>query len=314
MYSRGIQSKEATMQTRTTSVALSLAVIAGVAILVSCTPETTSPESATPVSDAAVTRQKVEDLRSKYNWIGQYHSDGLAYIYSQLAKGKGKSRSKADLCRIAAKALKDFHKANFKHDVQGPLVDPSLMAESCVDAQGSRTISRTVLAGSMPGTVRNDLSPAAASYLDQMSYLTNFANSRTEFFDGIYSIEAQAANTLSPSEAGAVAAVGSIARSSADYWDANLTSWTGFVDQTAIAYSITGGPGTNGVSSIVTGAQTPVFGWRDGAKALGKVIAADIVSGARTVFTSWFVGPIAWEVAGANALWGSAVAGLALIM
>jgi hypothetical protein len=297
------------MRTRTTYLALLATLLTGTALtVVSCTPDATAPGATSVVTiDPNVTQAKVQQLRDKYGWMGQYHTDGLSYIYTQLAKGAGKPRSKDEICRIAAKAAKEFHKKNRGSEVPATFVDASLLNEVCGEASTSSSINRTVVSGFIDiHAPRTDLSYAATSYLDQLAALPISSTSRAQFLSSVYSIESQAAATLSESEAGAVTAVASIAISSANYWEVNLNSWLALGP--AVAYT----KASNGRSGGTEG-LTPVYGWGPMARNMGKVIGADIVGGARTVATGWFLGPIAWDAAAVSALWASGVAVVALM-
>lgn len=295
------------MRTRTTYIALLATVLAGTALtVVSCTPDATAPSANSVAVPAQTTEQKVQELRDKYAWIGQYHTDGLNYIYAQLAKTSSKNRKKDDVCRIVAKALKEFHKKTLGRDVPSNLVDPSLANEVCGDEAAPGSVNKNVVSGFIDiRSPRMDMSYAATSYLNQLSSLPYFATSRSQFMNTTYSIESQAAATLPESEAGAVTAVAAIGRSSADYWEPNVSAWAALSGPTMVPYTII----TNGTS----GGLGPVYAWGPGAKALGKVLGADLLSGARTAAVSWFLGPVAWDAAAANALWGSGVAGAMLL-
>lgn len=290
------------MLTRNTYLAVFLAVTAATTLsIVSCAPDSTAPR-ASAEHDPGIALQKVEDLRAKYGWIGQYHSDGLAYMYSALAKGTSKVRSRADACKVAAKALKEFHRAARQSEIPASLVDPSLVNETCGDFPESGPIGKTVLVGEFGGSVRRDeLSGTAVNFINEIISAAPASSTKSAFINAVNSIEAQAAVSLSDTEAGAVVAVASIARSSADYWDANLGAWVALPGAMATPYTVAG--------------TTPIkYGfWGSAGKATAKVAGADVVAGARTVFVTWMVGPVGWEAAGVSALWGSGVAAMSLI-
>ncbi len=298
------------MRTRTTYLTLLATLLAGAALtVVSCTPDATSPRASTAAApDPQIVQSKVQELRDKYGWIGQYHTDGLSYIYTQLAKGADKPRKKEDLCRIAAKALKEFHRKSRARDIPSNLVDPSLVNEVCGEYANTGSISATVVSEFIDiRTPRTDLSYEATSYLNQLANLPITATSRSQFLAEVYSIESQAAATLPESEAGAVTAVASIAVSSANYWEENLSSWEA-LSGSATAYNLA----TSGTSGGI-GNRGPVYGWGASARTFGKILGADILAGARSASVAWFLGPIAWDAAAASALWASAAVTLALI-
>jgi hypothetical protein len=206
-----------------------------------------------------------------------------------------------------ARAAKEFHKKNRGGEIPATFVDPSLVNEVCGEEATSSSLNRTVASEFIDiHAPRTDLSYAATSYLDQLAALPISSTSRAQFLSGVYSIESQAAATLPESEAGAVTAVASIAISSANYWETNMDSWLAL--GSAVAYTKTSSGNSGG-----TDALKPVYGWGPMARNMGKVIGADIIGGARTVATGWFLGPIAWDAAAVSALWASGVAVVALM-
>lgn len=306
------------MRTRFTYVALLLAIAAGTTLtVVSCAPDSTAPRVVTGAPDPLITHQKVEDLREKYGWIGKYHTDGLEYIYSQLVRNRKRLTSKAEVCKVAAKAVKEFHRTARHGDVPAGLVDPSLSAEVCAASQDLSPISRSLFANVTPGSVRADLSATAVGYMNQIAYLSENATSRTGLLNDIYSVESQSAAVLPEAEAGAVTAVASIAVSSMYYWEANLSSWTSVSGGTQIAYSRAAESGSPARSSSVGALPDKVSAtnwWSNPyIRGFGKVLGADALAGGRTIYTTWALGPISWDAAAASAVWGSTVTALALI-
>ena len=300
------------MRTRSASFVILLALSAGtVAAVAACSPDSTEPVARGDVAQVVLDR-KLDDLRERYGWVGTYHTDGLAYIYKELAKNTGRLQKKEQICKSAAKALKEFHKAARKGEVPFGLVDPSLQNEACPAAEGSPRISMNVVDG-RPRLSANELSPSAVSYMDQLATAINMATSRSQFISSILNVQDAAVASLSSEEAGAVVAAASIAISSADYWEANLDAWIGLQ-----------GPATPYVRLADDSDMSPVpfapmsIGrpkWWDipFIKGYRKVVAADIVGGARVLYTTWYAGPVAWEGAAAGALWASATTAFALI-
>ncbi|MGH9423067.1 MAG: hypothetical protein ACRD3J_24030, partial [Thermoanaerobaculia bacterium] len=197
-----------------------VASVAATLTVVGCAPD--SPSSATSITDPKVAHQKLQDLQNTYGWIGKYHTDGLAYMYTQLTKGSNK-KSHADLCKIAAKAVKDFNRAQRHRDVPAGLVDPALTNEVC--PASSNGVSATVMV--TPGsaaTPGHSLSAAAQNYINQITALSNNLTTRSAYVSAIQNIESQA-TALPADQAGGVIGVASVALSSLDYWEANLDAW-----------------------------------------------------------------------------------------
>ncbi|HUQ48202.1 MAG TPA: hypothetical protein VM053_08170 [Gemmatimonadaceae bacterium] len=281
---------------------LILAVMAGAAV-VSASCASDGPSTGPARDDLRMVQANLKDAHDKYDWIGKYHTDGLAYVYSQLAKGGGKARTQKEMCGIAAKATKEFHKAQRHGDVPAGLVDPALVGNTCPSDDGGIS-SKTVLASGL--TRKTDLSSGAVSLIDQITYLTSTATSRSALVDGVLNVESQA-GYLSPDDAGAVIAVGSVALSSVDYWEANLDAWVALPGTMATAYSVSATAPTTGPRYGAGWWQYPVV------KGLRKVLAADALAAARSVYASWYMGPIGWDAAAAASLFASATTAVALL-
>ena len=296
------------MRKKLAYLAIVAAIGGSILTVVSCAPD--SPPTAPLRDQSQVTQDKLQNLRQTYGWIGKYHTDGLAYVYSQLAKRSGKVKNRSDACRIVAQATKEFHKAARHGEVPATLVDPALMNDICsADANGN-TVNSTVLIGGSSRGPRATLSGEAQSYIDQIVYLASSAGSRGALVNGVQNIEAQAA-ALPFDEAGAVEAVASITLSSADYWDANLGSWSALSGSPATAYSRSTADMTAGTLSTVGLPTTgPRYGWSRG---LLRVLGADAASGGRTAVMAWMLGPVGWDAVAASALWGSGVAAVSLL-
>jgi hypothetical protein len=296
---------------------LILAVMAGAAV-VSASCASDGPPTAPVRQNQRIVLSKLQDVHAKYDWIGKYHTDGLAYVYSQLAKGYGKPRTQKEMCRIVAKATKEFHKAQRHGDVPAALVDPALNNEVCPADDGGK-LNKTVLV-SGPSR-KTELSEGAVSLIDQITYLTNTATSRSALVNGVLDIESQSAY-LSPDDAGAVIAVGSIALSSADYWEANLDAWVS-VGTKATAYSVSALDMTAvTVASTTASIGGPRFVTGPGShwwqnpfvKGFGKVLTVDAMTAARSAYVSWYMGPVGWDAAAASALFASATSVVVLLM
>lgn len=298
---------------------LILAAMAGAAVVsASCASDgpSTAPDAQTRSSRVA--QDKLKDAHDKFDWIGKYHTDGLAYIYSQLAKGSGKPRSKQETCRIIAKATKEFHKAQRHTDVPAAFADPALVNEVCPSDDGAKPSTTVLVSGQ---TRKTDLSAGAVNLIDQITYVTATATSRSVLLSGVLDIESQAAS-LSPDDLGAVVAVGSVALSSMDYWEANLSSW-GTLPGMATAYSLSPVDVTAAtVGSMTTPLQGPRFftgrapGWWQNPFVSGfkKVLIADALAAARVIYSTWYMGPIGWDAAASAALFSSATTAFALFI
>lgn len=294
---------------------LILAAMAGAAVVsASCASDV--PATAPARKDSQIAQTKLQEMHAKYDWIGKYHTDGLAYVYEQLAKGNGKPKSHAQMCNIIAKATKEFHKTQRHADVPAGLVDPSLLSETC-PAEEMKGSNKTIVTSGAPFSTAKTLSPQAASLIDQIVAITASATSRDGMISAIMNVEAQAAS-LPGDEAGGVIGVASVALSSLDYWEANLDNWVSLPATKAVAYSLTANDMT---FATVMGTASPMI--RQGAgsrfwqnpfvKGFGKVLTADAMSAARTIYVAWELGPIGWDAAAAGALFASSVTAVALI-
>jgi hypothetical protein len=296
---------------------LILAVMAGAAV-VSASCASDGPSTAPLRQEPHVVLSKLNDVHARFDWIGKYHTDGLAYVYSQLAKGNGKPRTQQEMCKIAAKATKEFHKAQRHADVPAGLVDPALIDETCPTDNSGKTNKTIVVSGV---TRKTDLSPTAVSLIDQITAVTTTATSRIAYVNAVLNIESQAVY-LSPDDAGAVIAVGSVALSSLDYWEANLDAWVSLPATKATAYSLSAFDMTR---ATVASTTAPIVGprfitgpgsrwWQNpAAKGFGKVLFADAMAAARAIYASWYMGPIGWDAAAAAALFASATTALMLL-
>ena len=299
------------MRTRTLYVALLSALVAGGALtVVSCTPDSTSPDSVVAAPDPQIARAKVEDLRQKYSWIGKYHTDGLDYIYAELSRKEARKPTRAEVCRRVVKAVKAFHKAARGADVPSSLMSESFRNEACISDSEVAPIRSSMLAYVPSLSAKHELSAAAASYIDRLAAVANTAGSLPDFASQTNAIEAEAARNLPASEAAAVAGVASVARSSAGYWEQNLTSWMSLPGAMPLPYSrnaadFNGQPLLN---------QWPSWWDHPTVKGFRKILGADVVSGGRTAYLAWAAGPIGMEAVAASALFGSATTGAALLL
>ena len=282
-------------------------VLAIAATAVSCSNESTAPQqSVTTPASARTTQQTVQDLQAQYGWMGRFHTKGLEYAYSKLSQFP--RASKAEKCRIAVQAIQEFARTFSKGPgFQGIATDPGV--DDACSASSQSSASRRVLVAASPQQLkpRNALSTQASSLMYQIQgvFDLNLSLSATE--GTIYYIEGIAAKTLVPAEAGAVIGVGSIAISSAEYWNANLNVWQSGSSLGQLAYNRLSG-GSQPVASVLGApAATP----RYGLSATGrKILKADVSAAVSSLVRGWFLGAADLEVAAYSATVASAMAAI----
>ena len=295
------------MRSRSRWYAILVAFSAGTTLTVAaCSSDVAAPP---PVEDNTriATEKKVEELRQRYGWIGDYHTDGLAYVYLQLeksTKGKAKKSTKAELCRVAAKAVKEFHKQARKGEIPFGLVDPAIADETCLPDNNSRGVGKNILVGN-PTVRYDDLSPIATSYLNQVSDAINSATSRAALLSNLLNIQYSAVATLPELEAGTVVATVSVAISSMDYWEANMDAWIS-IPGLATPYSRAGSAGAASlIPQAAALARVPKWWTHPFIQNYIKVLSADAAGGARVLYLSWRLGPVGYDAAAASALFSS---------
>lgn len=297
------------MRTRNTYVALLLALGAGTALtVVSCTSDTTAPRAAAAAPDPRITQQKVVDLRAKYGWTGKYHTDGLAYVYAQLAKSGTKVKGREDACRIATKAIREFHKSARRSEIPMGMIGAAFDNGACIPDSDVAPIRGILFTGSGIGTPRHELSGATVGYLDRLGAVPDNSNSQFEYANQVTGIEFEAAANLPESEAGAVTAVASVALSSESYWNQNLESWSELPGALPLPYARNAGSALQSVGAAPAAPRYSHTDWwrRPAVVGFRRVVAADILAGGRTAFLAWVAGPVAVEAVAASALYGSA--------
>jgi hypothetical protein len=268
------------------------------ATVVSCSKDSTAPQGSASTA-AHPTQQKTSDSQDSYKRAGKYHTDGLAYVYAKLAQTNKRS-SKAEKCRVAIAALKEFDKS-FRKDARstGVISDDVCGPVGATDIPQSGEQSAPSYAGA-------GFSPLAASMLSEIGNVTNSHSSSASVVSAVTRVQNSAAAKLNPSEAGAVAALGSVAISSAEYWEANADKWRG----------LSSAPGEIRKQIITTGT--------DGAKSggllarprasispcCGGIATADITAFISALLQGWFAGIFDLEQAAMRATVASIVAGL----
>jgi hypothetical protein len=272
-----------------------------------CTPDAPQPVAPGVIDEPAriAADRRADDLRNQYDWLGKYHTDGLIFVYDRLAETKGRLKNRRDLCKAAAKAVKEFHRIARKSDVPLNLVDPSLALEVCA---AEKAVSPDGIAMSRDPGVRANLSPAAVSHIDQVYTAINSATSRSALLNALRSIEYSAITSLPNLEAGAVVGVVSIAMSSVDYWEANLDNWVTLPGlSTPYSRDVVLKPGAPLAAGMPRWWNIPfIQGYR-------RVLIADALGGARVLYTTWMAGPVGWDAAAAAALWSSTSMALSLL-
>jgi hypothetical protein len=282
-------------------------VLAIAATAVSCSKDSTAPEqSVTAVASPRLAQQTVEDLQAQYGWMGRFHTEGLEYVYGKLSQSP--RASKAEKCRIAVQAIKEFARTFSKGPgFQGIATGPDV-GDAC-SASSQFSASRQLQVGATPQQLkpRTAISTQASSLLYQIQgvFDLNLSLSATE--GTIYYLERVAAGTLIPSEAGAVIGVGSIAISSTEYWNANLNLWQSGGVSIATAYNRLSS-GTQPAASVL---GTPPVAPRYGLSATGKrILKADVSAAVSSLLRGWFLGAVDLEVAAYSATVASAIAAI----
>ena len=297
------------MRMKSAFFAILLAVTAGTTLTISaCTDDSTAPA---PANDNAqvVLEKKVKDLEDKYGWMGRYHTDGLEFVFGKLKENSGKSNPEP-VCKVAAKAVKEFHKAARKGELPVHLVDPSLDAEVCPASDNGKAPNKNIMVGSPRVTAA--LSAEAANYIDRIATAINSATTRSALLNELRNIQYSAAVSLPGTEAGAITAIVSIAISSMDYWEANLDAWVAMPGVIHVPYVRAAEPG-----GTFTGQQysliTPRWWTHPAVRAYLRIVAADAIGAGRVIYTTWALGPIGWDAAAAAALWSSTTMTLSIL-
>jgi hypothetical protein len=267
------------------------------ATVVSCSKDSTSPENAGVTrEEPQLAQQRLPDLQDKYGWAGKYHTDALVHIHNKLSHGNS-ALSKSDKCRVGIGALKEFNKS-FSKDGKSKGVDDQFLAneEPCASS-----FSTTLQTGTLSG-----LSPRAAAMLSQISDLFDSGVSSAAIVSKVKEIETDANGSLSASEAGAVVSAGSVAISSAQYWNANLASWRAASSTVASANLRLPLIGRSSFS-LVNPATKVSISVESADSGIGKV---DFVAFVSTLLAGWWMGGWDIEVAAIRAVIASMMAAL----
>lgn len=280
-----------------------LLALAGSAALgaAACSREATAPAV---VEGQVSTERKIQELQKRFGWIGAYHTDGLAFVFEKLNENRGGLKRRDQVCRLAARAVKEFHRNARKGEVPLAFVDPSLASEVCDFREKPGRVGRNIIAGE-PTLRTSELSPLAVSYMNQIQDAINNATTRAGLLSALYSIEYAAVVNLSEQEAGGVVAAVSVAVSSMDYWEANLDAWVSFSGAIAIPYNRLAANEIDGVNTETSSFTKPRWWTHPAMRAYLKVVGADAMGAMRVIYTTWALGPIGWDAAAAAGVWSS---------
>lgn len=281
-------------------------VLAIAATVVSCTHDSTSPASAvTSGRDIRLSQQKLQDLQNKYGWAGRYHTDALAYVYARLPRGIAVS-SKSDKCRKAVAALKEFDKSFSKDGKSKGVADDFLSANLCNDPTqvGVNPLPPVPLKAS------SKLSPQAAAFVKQIQDVIRTKASVPTMVSSINAIEDAASGSLSTAEAGGVVALGSVAVSSAQYWDANLGNWLSASSNLTASYQLS--PDNRPIEAAVYAPRISPRHWVSGeGMELGmSILSADVSAFITSIITGWWMGALDIEISCIRAAIASLIAGI----
>lgn len=272
-----------------------MAVAAAVA---SCSKDSTSPVPSAVVREAPQpSQQKLADLQSRYGWTGKYHTDALAHVYSKLSRGKSLS-SRAERCHVALAALKEFNKTFSKDGKSRGLSDGFVSDDLCID---NGQVAAQSQAGGTSG-----LSPKAQAILQQIPNLFDSGASSASIVASVNGIENSAAATLNADEAAAVVSLGSVAISSAQYWDANLADWRGV--------SSAGGPASNRAPATIhtsVNLANPAGGTpRHEVSSDVSIGQADVFAFFSSLLAGWWMGALDIEISAVRAVIASMFAAM----
>lgn len=279
-------------------------VLASTATIVSCSKDATAPVRQSTLAGAQPDQQKSQE-QERYKRAGKYHTDALAYVYSKLAQAN-KRGTKTEKCRVAIAALKDFDKSFRKAAGSTPLSVAFPSDDVCAPVGATGDIA-AFGAQSGPSFAGSRFSPLAGSMLEQIQNVSSYSTSSSSIASSVTAIQNSAAARLNPAEAGAVTALGSVAISSAEYWNANADKWRGLSSGTGAIHKQISTTQTDGTKSAVLPAG-PRASAASGCCA--GIAAADISTFAGALLQGWFLGAFDLEQAATRATVASIIAGL----
>ena len=278
---------------------------AGLAVAAaSCTDTATSPPS-DGAAGGVTAEQKLNYLREKYGWAGDYHTRALEHAYRQLRAHDARKLSAASKCKVAEAALRDFTSAYRVNGRSLSATDVSLAGTAC-----DRSVKKQIvdIAQHSASPRMNELSATASSLLAQVESMAESEASVPAIRAAIQDIQNTASASLSDAEAGTVIAAGEIAISSVEYWNASAPAWEeGIGGDLPLAYSRAVANGD--VAKTLVAAPGAIA--RSGSESrTRRIIKADVTAFVVTIVTTWWAGPVGWEAAAIRAAGSSLVAGL----
>lgn len=279
------------MRTRTIWVSVMLAGIVTMSITaISCSPDSTAPIQSNRKT-ASVATQQPGSLQDQYAWMGKYHNDALAFALTKIKASK--RTSKYDRCKVGLAALKEFQKS-YRKEGRSAIFDDLTLTDGMCEAATATNFGVSASIGVIDDLrPRHDISSTANDYMNQLLYQVDAAPTIPALSFAVARITNQAAETVAPLEAGAVAGTGSIEVSSANYWEANESSWsTG--TQTAYARELEHLP----VSPVNQSARSR------------RIVRADVMAAIGVLVYDWWMGEAAIGKAAIKAAAASLIAGL----
>ncbi len=272
--------------------------VALAATAVSCSKDSTSPGPTAVVrEDPRLSQQKMRDLQDKYGWTGKYHTDALAHVYTKLSSGQSVS-SRSEKCRTAVGALKEFNKSFSKDGKSKGIPDDFLSDDLC-----NGTVQPAAPTHLTPTST---LSPKATAMLQQIQNLFDSGASASAIVSNVNAIENAASESLSAVEAGAVVSLGSVAISSAQYWDANLANWRSVSSSGGVAYNQL--PTSIRPSATLLRATPGVPGYSTASST--SIGEADVMAFFSALIAGWWMGALDIELAAVRAAIASMLAAL----
>ena len=206
--------------------AVALALAVGSA---SCRDQTTQPQpGATTAPEQPGAAQVPQTRGNPYAYVGREHNQALDHVLRELqvaARRQG-PLTKQEALRIAEATLQKV----FRNHLPGRDVSDDLRwwSEFLRDRQNAsaRELGATMDLQSA-GTLSGDIvvSSRGWDYLNQILYLADIAGSVAELQQSLAGLEAAASGELASQDLEAVYVVSSVAASSAEYWDANYSTW-----------------------------------------------------------------------------------------
>ena len=260
-------------------------------LLGACSPDV--PSSPHGVSTTPDIGKTAEANSSKYDWVGKYHNDALAYALVRLRASR--KISKLDRCKVGLAALKDFQRQYRKADGSTISVDANLvdgMCEAAAAAGFSLSSTRTSFFD------QANISSGAAGYMNDISSAVDYTANLPAYTFAVNRIENDAETTLGTGslETNAVFATGSLGISSEAYWISNESSWGG---GTVLPTTRIASPGTAPQYQLSSRTRT--------------IIKADIAAAISVLLNDWWMGEVAIDKALVKGAAASLIAGIALL-